>query len=91
MKNLLLALASVFFIAACGGSTAAAAPPTPVKFTMTTQNGSGVTGTGEIVKGTGSFTLTIKLTGMTPNSAMFLTCTQADAACLVASCTRCSR
>jgi hypothetical protein len=69
VKNPLLTLASVFLIAACGGGPAAAAAPTPVKFTMTTQNGSGVTGTGEIIRATGSFTLTIKLTGMTPNSS----------------------
>jgi hypothetical protein len=69
VKNPLLALASVFLLAACGGGIAAAAPPTRVKFTMTTQNGSGVTGTGEIIRATGSFTLTIKLTGMTPNSS----------------------
>src|SRR5450631_4206098 len=30
---------------------------------------SGVTGTGEIIRATASFTLTIKLTGMTPNSS----------------------
>jgi hypothetical protein len=36
---------------------------------MTTQNGRGVTGTGEIIRATGSFTLTIKLTGMTPHSS----------------------
>jgi hypothetical protein len=69
VKNPLLVLASVFLIAACRGGTAAAAAPTPIKFTMTTQNGSGVTGTGEIIRATGSFTLTIKLTGMTPNSS----------------------
>ena len=69
VKNPLLVLASVFLIAACGGGTGAAAAPTPVRFTMTTQNGSGVTGTGEIIRATASFTLTIKLTGMTPNSS----------------------
>jgi hypothetical protein len=36
---------------------------------MVAQNGSGVAGTGQIVKGTGSFTVTIKLTGMAPNSS----------------------
>jgi hypothetical protein len=56
-------------IAACGGGgTATPASPDPLAFVMTTQNGSGVSGTGDIVKGTGSFTLTIKLTGMTSNS-----------------------
>jgi len=36
---------------------------------MAAQNGSGVSGTGEIVKGTGSFTVTIKLAGMPANSS----------------------
>jgi hypothetical protein len=36
---------------------------------MNAQNGSGVTGTGQIVKGIGSFTVTLKLTGMAPNSS----------------------
>jgi len=36
---------------------------------MGAQNGSGVVGTGQIVKGTGSFVVTIKLTGLTPNSS----------------------
>lgn len=55
-------------IAACGSVTAAPAAPNPLAFAMTVQNGSGVSGTGGIVKGNGSFTLTIKLTGMPANS-----------------------
>jgi len=55
-------------IAACGGGTAAPASPHPLAFAMTVQNGSGVSGTGDVVKGNGSFTLTIKLTGMPANS-----------------------
>jgi hypothetical protein len=55
-------------IAACGGGTAAPASPNPLAFAMTVQNGSGVSGTGDIVRGNGSFTLTIKLTGMPVNS-----------------------
>jgi CHRD domain-containing protein len=35
---------------------------------MKAQSGSGVSGTGTVVKGTGSFIVTIKLTGMAPNS-----------------------
>lgn len=35
---------------------------------MVAQNGSGVSGTGEVIRGTGAFTLTIKVTGMMPNS-----------------------
>ena len=55
-------------IAACGGGTATTPSPNPLIFAMTAQNGSGVSGTSDIVKGNGSFTLTIKLTGMTSNS-----------------------
>jgi hypothetical protein len=70
VKNLVLALVSGLVIAACGGGggTATPASPDPLAFTMTAQNGSGVSGTGDIVKGTGSFTLTIKLAGMASNS-----------------------
>jgi hypothetical protein len=70
MRKLLLAAASVLAVAACGGGgTASTASSSPnVNFTMTTQNGSGVSGTGQVVKAAGSFTITIKLTGMKPNS-----------------------
>ncbi len=69
VKNLAFALVSGLAIAACGGGgTATPASPDPLAFTMTAQNGSGVSGTGDIAKGTGSFTLTINLTGMTSNS-----------------------
>jgi hypothetical protein len=63
-----LILVSGVVIAACGGGTATAGAPAPITFAMTAQGGSGVSGTGEIVKGTGSFTVTIKLTGMPINS-----------------------
>lgn len=72
MRNLVLALLSLFVLVACGGGGTAnnSASPTPtISFTMAAQNGSGVAGTGQIVKGTGSFIVTIKLTGMTPNSS----------------------
>ena len=70
MRIPLLALLGLLVLAACGGGgTATSAPPT-IKFTMAAQNGSGVSGTGEVVKGgTGSFTVTIKLTGMPANSS----------------------
>jgi hypothetical protein len=65
-----VAMAGVLFAAACGGAAATAAPPTPaINFTMAAQNGSGVSGSGTIVKGTDSFTVTIKLTGFAPNSS----------------------
>ncbi len=73
MRNLVSALVGVFILAACGGggTTASNAPsPTPaINVTMTAQNASGVSGTGQVVKGTGSFAVTIKLTGMGPNSS----------------------
>ena len=57
-------------IAACGGGTTSTVSPTPtIKFTMTAQNNSGVSGTGEVVKGSGSFAVTIKLTGMPASSS----------------------
>ncbi|HKB34540.1 MAG TPA: hypothetical protein VKF16_11820 [Candidatus Dormibacteraeota bacterium] len=67
----LLALAGVLAFSACGGGAAAtSAPPTPgINFTMVAQNLSGVSGSGTIVKGTGSFVVTIKLTGFAPNSS----------------------
>jgi len=62
------ALITGVVIAACAGGTATPASSDPLAFTMTAQGDSGVSGTGDIVKGNGSFTLTIKLTGMTANS-----------------------
>ena len=64
----MIAVLSGVLIAACGTGTAAMPSPTSLAFAMAAQNKSGVSGTGDIVKGTGSFTLTIKLTGMTPGS-----------------------
>lgn len=69
-KRSLLALVSVLAVSACGGAAATAAPPTPsINFTMLAQNNSGVSGSGNIVKGTNSFTVTITLTGFSPNSS----------------------
>jgi hypothetical protein len=54
---------------ACGG-TAAAPPATPhATFTMGAMNGSGVTGTGEVTKGAGSFVVSIQIHGMKPSSS----------------------
>ncbi len=72
MRNLVLALLGLFVLAACGGGGTATNPasPTPsISFIMGAQNGSAVAGTGQVVKGTGSFVVTIKLTGLTPNSS----------------------
>lgn len=60
---------SVFAAAACGGGGSAATPTQPIDFTMTAQNLSAASGTGTVVEGAGSFTVTIKLTGLAPNSS----------------------
>jgi hypothetical protein len=70
MRKLVLAVSSIFVVAACGGGSATTPSPTPtINFTMVAQNGSGVAGTGTVVKVAGSFTVMIKLTGLTPNSS----------------------
>lgn len=69
LRRSLLVLAGVLAISACGGSAAPPAASTDINFTMTAQNGSGVSGTGQIVKAAGSFVVTIKLTGFPPNSS----------------------
>ncbi|HEY8841805.1 MAG TPA: CHRD domain-containing protein [Candidatus Dormibacteraeota bacterium] len=72
MRKMVLAIVGMLVLAGCGGggnATTAASPTPSIGFTMVAQNGSGVAGTGQIVKGTGSFTVTIKLTGMAPNSS----------------------
>jgi hypothetical protein len=66
----LVVLAGILAVAGCGGGTASTPSPSPgINFTMTAQNASGVSGTGTITKGVGSFTVTIKLTGLKPNSS----------------------
>ncbi len=72
MRKLVLAVSSLFLVASCGGGGTATNPPSPtpaISFTMVAQNASGVGGTGQVVKGTGSFTVTIKLTGMAASSS----------------------
>lgn len=74
MRPVVISLVGLFAIVACGGgTTSSAVSPTPttptIKFSMVAQNNSGVSGTGEVVKGSGSFKVTIKLTGMPANSS----------------------
>src|SRR5260370_23851166 len=70
MKKPLLALASALVTAACGGGGRATRPPAPKSsFAMGAQNGSSVSGTADVVKSAGSFTLTVKLTGLQANSS----------------------
>jgi hypothetical protein len=54
---------------ACGGTAAAPAPTPHATFTMGAMNTSGVTGTGQVYKGTGSFTVSIQIKGLIPNSS----------------------
>jgi hypothetical protein len=68
VRKLLLGVVSALMVAACGESAPAAAPPSPVNFTMQAQNDSKASGTGQIVQANGSFTVTIRLTGMVPMS-----------------------
>ena len=66
----LVILVGVVAVTACGGTVATGPSPAPgINFTMRAQNGSGVAGTGQIVKTAGSFMVTIELTGMAPNSS----------------------
>lgn len=69
-RLLLLAIPVLLLGASCGGSAApaAAAPSPSTTFTMTAQNGSGVSGTGQIYKEVGAFRVSITMTGMVPNS-----------------------
>jgi hypothetical protein len=69
VKILVLAILVLLAAAACGGGTTAATPTPTLDFTMAAQNGSGVAGTGIVVKGADSFTVTIKLTKLAPNSS----------------------
>jgi hypothetical protein len=66
----LVVLAGVLAVTACGGSSAASPPQSQdINFTMKAQNGSRVSGTGQIVQANGSFTVTVKLTGMEAGSS----------------------
>ena len=54
---------------ACGGTAAAPSPTPGVTFTMISMNGSGVTGTGQVSKAASSFTVSIQIHGLVPNSS----------------------
>lgn len=70
MARLSAAFLFLLMLAACGQSgTANSASPKPsVTFTMGQMNASGVTGTGQVYKGAGSFIVSIQIHGMKPNS-----------------------
>jgi hypothetical protein len=70
MARLSVAILFVLAVAACGGTAAVAPSPTPNgTFTMGAMNASGVTGTGQVYKGTGTFTVSIQIHGLIPNSS----------------------
>lgn len=67
-KHPMLFLLTLLVAAACGGQATAATPTPAVNFSTVAQNGSTVTGTGQVVESAGSFTVTLKLKGMQPGS-----------------------
>jgi hypothetical protein len=70
MFRLSAAVLLLLVLAACGGGGSATASPKPsATFVMGQMNGSGVTGTGEVFKASGSFTVSIQVHGMAPNSS----------------------
>jgi hypothetical protein len=69
VRIFVLAVLGLLATVACGGDATAATPTPPINFTMLAQNGSTVAGTGRVVKGAGSFTITINLAGLAPNSS----------------------
>jgi hypothetical protein len=71
MGRLVAALVFLVLASACGGApaTAAASPKPAATFTMSAMGASGVTGTGQIYKGIGNFTVSIQLKGLKPNSS----------------------
>jgi hypothetical protein len=54
---------------ACGGTAVVPSPTPGATFTMGAMNASGVTGTGQVSKGAGSFTVSIQMHGLEPNSS----------------------
>jgi hypothetical protein len=69
-RRALLVLVGLLAASACGGAAAASPSATPsITFTMAPQNASGASGTGHIENATGSFTITIRVTGLMPGSS----------------------
>jgi hypothetical protein len=70
MARLTVAILFLLTAAACGQAAAVTTSPKPNgTFTMGAMSASGVTGTGQVYKGTGSFTVSIQLHGLVPNSS----------------------
>ena len=69
VKIFLVAIIGSLSVAACGAETGATPTPSLIVFAMAAQNGSGASGTGTVVRSADSFTITIKLTRLMPNSS----------------------
>jgi hypothetical protein len=72
MARLNALVLTLFAAIACGGSsgtTAATSPKPTVNFVMGAMSASGVTGVGQVYKGSGNFTVSIQLKGLKPNSS----------------------
>jgi hypothetical protein len=65
------AILFLLVVAACGetGTATSASPKPSATFTMGQMNGSGVTGTGQVYKGAGTFTVSIQMHGMEAKSS----------------------
>jgi phage tail sheath gpL-like len=60
---------TILAVAGCGGGSPASTAAPKVSFPMAAQNASSVSGTADVVTTGASFTLTVKLTGLVPNSS----------------------
>jgi hypothetical protein len=71
MVRVSAAILLLFTAIACGGSpsTAVASPKPSATFSMGAMNASGVTGTGQVYKAFGSFTVSIQIHGLKPSSS----------------------
>jgi hypothetical protein len=69
VKIFQVAIMGILSAAACGAETGATPTPALIVFPMVAQNASGASGTGTVVRGADSFTITIKLTRLAPNSS----------------------
>jgi CHRD domain len=70
MARLNALVLTLFAAIACGGSsgtTAATSPKPTVTFVMGAMSASGVTGVGQVYKGSGNFTVSIQIKGLKPN------------------------
>ena len=72
MSRITALILTLFVAAACGGGSGAATTTSPkptVTFAMGAMSASGVTGVGQVYKGSGNFTVSIQLKGLKPNSS----------------------